>query len=151
MAIFNKAACIQVLQAMLADQKNPVIYYVRNNEQMSGNRWKHTYRFFIQTNAGLYNVSGAITAAFGVNVTDRSQTYSINILSPDDDLKSFQEAIRKFTDYPELILEDLISSAKETLEFVINPSCFEFMPVAPLPSPERDSKNREPVNPVLPS
>lgn len=135
---------------MLDVQPKPVIHYVRQSESFPGNLTKHVYRFFINNATGLYNVSGLITAAFGVNVTDRSQTLSINNRSADEDLRSFTEIIRNFTELPNLVLSDLILSAKETLEFKFSPEVAEFLPMVPLPPPEgRDQNSQEPVQ--LPS
>jgi hypothetical protein len=112
---------------MLAAQERPVIHFVRADEALGPKQWKHTYRFFILTPTGLYNISGAITACFGVNVNDRSQAFTINGLSAEEDLKSFTDAVQKFTGLP-VMLEDLILSAKEILEFSWTDSATKFLP-----------------------
>jgi hypothetical protein len=145
MPVFNKESCIQLIQSMLAQQEVPVIHFVHQNEPL-GTSFKHIYRFFIINSSGIYNISGAVTAAFGVSVTDRSQTYSINNMSPEEDLKSFTASIKAFTKIPNLVLLDLIMSAKDTLQFNFNPEVTSFFPVVPLPTPEgRDTNSQEPV------
>jgi hypothetical protein len=135
---------------MLDDQSKPVIHYVRQDDAMPNKMMKHTYRFFIINSTGIYNVSGAITAAFNVGVTDRSMTYSVNNLSPEDDLTSFTNAIKEFTKLPNLVLQDLILSARDTLEFSFSPEVAMYFPPVPLPMPEgRDQNSQDPVQ--LPS
>lgn len=126
MAKFNKGNCIQILRGMLAE--NPVIYYVHQDDPI-GKITKHSYKFFIINSSGHYNISGLVTAIFGVNVNDRSTTFSINAMSHEDDIKSFQSNLAKLIDQPELQLADLILSAKETLDFIISPEAIEFFPL----------------------
>lgn len=144
MAKFNKDNCVAILKGMLSDER-PTIYYVSQDER-TGNLTKHTYKFFILNPCGHYNVSGLISAAFGVNVQDRSSAFSINQMSHDDDVKAFRDSLAKIVGEPDLILEDLITSAKETLEFGISPHAIEFLPLKNLPPPEREQGNKnEPI------
>jgi hypothetical protein len=146
MPVFNKDSCIQLIQNMLAQLPNPVIYFVRQDEPLAGNNIKHIYRFFIVSPQGIYNISGAVTAAFGVVVTDRSQVFAINSLSPEDDLKQFTNSLRNFTKFPNLTLQDLVMSAKDTLELHFSPEIAPFFPVVSLPAPEgRDQNSQDPV------
>ena len=151
MAKFNKDNCIALVTAMLEAQKQPVLHYVRNNESLGSGKFKHTYRFFIINDGNVFNVSGAITAAFGAEVNDRSMLYSINTMAPEDDLKAFSDAIRKFTGMTDLALKDLVEGAKEVLIFQISPEVFEFFPVVPLPYPDRDSNSTKQPPTALPS
>ena len=140
MAKFNKDTCTQVLVNMLP--KNPVIYYVHQDEPI-GKMTKHTYKFFVINEQGHYNVSGLVTAIFGVNVNDRSSTFSVNTMSHEDDVKAFQSNLARLLDQPELQLADLVLSAQETLEFVISPQAMEFVPLVVMPSADRTGDEKQ--------
>jgi len=149
MAKFNKDTCIQILRAMLLDKRRPAIHYIHQDEKI-GSQIKHCYRFFVLNNGGHYNVSGLIAAAFGVNVNDRSQAFSVNTLSHEDDVLGFRNSLAQLLDIPGLVLEDLILSAKDTLIFGISPQAAEFLPLANMPVPDRNSDEKpEPIE--LPS
>lgn len=126
---------------MLAAKDIPIIHFVRNSETLGGGKFKHNYRFFIINDENLYNVSGAITAAFGAEVNDRSMVFSTNANQPDDDLKAFNDAMRKFLMLPNLELHDLMNSARQVLEFTIHPDALAFLPPVPLPVAERQGSN----------
>lgn len=148
MAKFNKSNCVDLLKAMLPEEK-PVVYYVHQDEP-AGKMTKHSYRFFVINDYGHYNVSGLITAIFGANVNDRSTCFSINALSHEEDISSFKTSLAKVLNLEKLDLADLILSAKNTLEFSISPNCFDFFPMSPMP---RESfTGDEKTNPIeLPS
>jgi hypothetical protein len=144
MAKFNKNTCTQILSAMLLDER-PAIHYLHVDEKI-GSQTKHNYRFFVLNNCGHYNVSGLVTACFGVNVNDRSQAFSINTLSHEEDVMGFRNNLAQILGIPELILEDLILSAKETLVFGFSPQAAEFLPIANMPGPDRESdEKQEPI------
>jgi hypothetical protein len=148
MAKFNKDTCIQILRAMLLDER-PAIHYIHQDEKI-GNQTKHNYRFFVLNNCGHYNVSGLVTACFGVNVNDRSQAFSVNPMSHEEDVLNFRNNLAQILNIPGLILEDLILSAKETLVFGFSPWAAEFLPHMEMPPAERDSdEKQEPIQ--LPS
>jgi hypothetical protein len=148
MAKFNRDTCIQILRAMLLDER-PTIHYLHQDEKI-GSQIKHNYRFFVLNNCGHYNVSGLVSAAFGVNVNDRSQAFSVNTLSHEEDIIGFRNNLAKLLSIPELILEDLILSAKETLVFGFSPQAAEFLPLVSMPPADRDSDEKpEPI--TLPS
>jgi hypothetical protein len=145
MAKFNKDTCIQILRAMLLDDR-PAIHYIHQDEKI-GSQTKHSYRFFVLNNCGHYNVSGLIAAAFGVNVNDRSQAFSVNTLSHEDDVLGFRNSLAQLLGIPELIIEDLILSAKDTLIFGFSPQAAEFLPLVNMPIPDHDSdEKQEPVH-----
>jgi hypothetical protein len=123
---FNRESAIALLKGMLAAQTRPAIHFIRAEDVMGPKQIKHTYRFFVVNRSEIYNVSGLITAIFGVTVHDRSQAFSINALSADEDLKNFGEAIRRFTELP-VTLVDLLVGATDVLNFVINPMLLEFI------------------------
>lgn len=149
MAKFNKDTCILILKAMLLDER-PTIHYIHQDER-AGEQTKHTYRFFILNNTGHYNVSGLITAAFGVNVNDRSQTFSVNTLSHEQDVAAFKRQLDRLLGIENLFMEDLILSAKDILEFGFSPDAFQFLPMAPMPQAEFASdENSEPIPLAVP-
>ena len=145
MARFDKNNCIKILQGMLMDD-HPVIHYVSQDDRF-GAQTKHTYKFFILNQCGHYNVSGLISASFGVNVNDRSSAFSINQLSHDDDIKAFRDSLSKILGINELALEDLITSAKDTLEFGISPEASQFLPLKDMPAPVKEGDGRN--DPIL--
>jgi hypothetical protein len=122
---FSNAA---LLKGMLSTRNHPTIHYLYNEEQV-GSQIKHTYKFYIITQGRIFNVSGIITMIFGVTVQDRSQAFSINTLPRNEDTKAFTDALKKQLDLPDLILEDLILTAEQPLEYTIAPSVLEFLPV----------------------
>lgn len=145
MATFNKDTCILILRSML---KRPVIYYLHQDEKI-GALTKHSYRFFILNDSGHYNVSGLISAAFGVNVNDRSIAFSVNQLSHEDDVQGFRNSLAQLI-RPDLQLEDLILSAKDTLVFGFSVAAATFLPLADMPTALRNSdEKQEPIQ--LPS
>jgi hypothetical protein len=128
MLVFNKENAIALLQGLLAAQTRPAIHFVRNEDVLAPKQIKHNYRFYIANVSEIFNVSGLITAAFGAHVNDRSQTFSVNSLNSEEDLKQFSDAIRRFTGIPNLILVDLLTGATDVLDMVINPNMQCFMP-----------------------
>jgi hypothetical protein len=54
-------------------------------------------------------------------------------MDPTQDREAFVKALRTQLEMPELNLEDLILTAKNTLEFVISPMAYEFLPLSKLP------------------
>jgi hypothetical protein len=83
---------------------------------------------------------------FGVKVNDRSQCFSFTQMNAEQDRNAFADSLRRQLILPDLILEDLIASANETLEFVIAPSAIEFFPLSSLPpDTEMTSGPQEPV------
>lgn len=141
MAKFNKDTCIGILRAMLPMER-PVIHYIHQDER-AGNQTRHNYRFFILNTTGHYNVSGLVAAAFGALVNDRSQTFSLNALSYEEDIKGFRNSLAKLLGIEYLILEDLILSAKDTLIFGFSPQAAEFLPQAVMPMAERNSDEKD--------
>lgn len=153
MAKFDKETCINILKGMLLDDR-PVIHYVSQDEPVGGmtvKQTKHTYKFFIVNQCGHYNVSGLISAVFGVNVNDRSSAFSINTLTAEEDIKNFRNALSKILEIDDLILEDLITSAKDTLVFGISPQATQFLPFAQMPPTIRDSDGKNEPIPLVES
>jgi hypothetical protein len=121
-----------MLRGLLTGPRN-VINYIQDSVQLNQNQWRHVYRFFVVNSAGLYNISGLITMIFNVKVSDRAQTVSLTQMNAEQDREAFTNALRKQLDLPDLVLEDLLLTAKETLEFVISPMAYEFFPLSKLP------------------
>lgn len=141
----NRDIAIQMIRGLLTGPRT-VINYTQDSLQASQNQWRHAYRFFIVNPSGLYNISGLVTMIFNVKVSDRAQTFSITQMNADQDRAAFQAALAKALDLPDLVLEDLILTAKETLEFVISPMAYEFFPLSNLPpDTELASGEQEPV------
>jgi len=109
-----------------------VINYTQESIQ-GQNQWRHSYRFFIVNPTGLYNVSGLVTLIFDVPVGDRTQCFSVTQMTPEQDREAFLKALRGHLEMPDLELTDLLLSAKQTLEFVISPMAYEFLPLSKLP------------------
>lgn len=116
------------MKGMLAAQTRPVIHFIRSEEVLGPKQFKHVYRFFIVNVSEIFNISGLVTAAFNVPVNDRSQCFSVNAMSADEDLKSFADAVRRFTEIPNVVLVDILTGANEVLDLVINPNMGCFLP-----------------------
>jgi hypothetical protein len=128
MPVFNKENAIALLKGMLAAQTRPVIHFIRSEDVLGPKQFKHTYRFFIASDNQIFNVSGLITAIFAVVVHDRSQTFSINNLNAEEDLKQFSDAIMRVTGLPNLVLTDIVMGAEDVLDLVISPGMLGFFP-----------------------
>lgn len=125
MPVFNRENALALLKGMLAAQTRPAIHFIRGEETLAPKQFKHTYRFFVINRDNIFNVSGIITAAFGVTVNDRSQAFSINSLTSEEDLKQFSDAIRRFTELP-VTFVDLLTGAADVLEIIISAQVEEF-------------------------
>jgi hypothetical protein len=122
-----------------------VINFTQESVQAQ-NQWRHNYRFFIINPTGLYNISGLVTMIFNVPVSDRAQCYSVTQMDPVQDREAFLKSLRQHLEMPDLTLEDLILNAKHTLEFVISPMAYEFLPLSKLPPDvELASGPQEPI------
>src|ERR1700759_1852675 len=107
MHVLTRDNAIALLKGMLAAQKRPAIHFLRSEEVLSPKQMRHTYRFFISNIDELFNVSGLITAIFASTVQDRSQAFSVNSLSAEDDLKQFWDALKRVTGMERLELSDI--------------------------------------------
>ena len=128
MLVLTRENAISLLKGLLAAQRRPAIHFIRSEDVLGPKQIKHTYRFFVVNVSEIFNVSGLVTAAFGVIVNDRSQAFSVNALNAEEDLKQFTDAIRRFVEIPNLILIDLLIGATDVLELVINQNMNCFMP-----------------------
>lgn len=128
MHVLTRDNAIALLKGMLAAQSRPVIHFIRSEDVLGPKQIRHTYRFYIVNSGDLFNVSGLVTAAFAVAVQDRSQAFSVNALSADDDLKQFRDALQKFTELPQLALIDLLTGANNAIDMAISPSMLGFFP-----------------------
>lgn len=151
MAKFNKETCIQLLSSMIDSNAPHMLYYVRASEPAGTGKTKHAYRFYVINRASIFNVSGAVTAAFGAEVNDRSQTFTINSMAPADDLRTFSDALKKLLLMPDLELVDLLENAKQVLEFNIASDALAFFPPVDLPQSIRDSATNSQGPVELPS
>ena len=144
----SKEVAIQTIRGLLTGPRT-VISYTQESAQLAQNQWRHNYRFFIINPRWIYNISGLITALFNTRVTDRSLTFSISASNAEQDRENFIRFLRQSLNLPDLILEDLIANAKETLEFVISPQAIQFLPMASHP-PEIELSSGRPEPVILP-
>jgi hypothetical protein len=134
-----------MIRGLLVGPRN-VISYTQDSAKTGETQWRHVYRFFIINPTGLYNISGLVTMLFNVPVSDRAQCFSLTQMSPEQDREAFIQALRKHTNIPDLILEDLVLNAVQTLEFVISPLAYEFFPLSNLPpNTELAEGEQEPI------
>lgn len=124
----DKDTAVEILRGLLTNRPRNVVNYLQESAQVNAQQWRHLYRFFVNTPGGLFNVSGLVTVLFGIKLSDRSCVVSLTQMNADQDLQAFTQTLRKQLSLTDLVLEDLVGTAHETIHWTINPDLKESTP-----------------------